>query len=148
MKVEGKVVLITGANRGIGRALVEEALRRGAKRVYAATRQPFTHADGRVTPMTLDVTNAAHIQAAIEKVEGLNILINNAGVDLHEDLSERANLERHLAVNLFGTYSVSQAFLPVVARSQGAVINVLSLRPWQAFRSRPPTRSLRPQHFR
>src|SRR5205807_2776285 len=66
-------------------------------------------------------------QDAVKKVEALDILINNAGVDLHEDLSERANLERHLAVNLFGTYGVSQAFLPLLARSQGAVVNVLSL---------------------
>src|SRR6266699_1735836 len=107
MNIENKTILITGANRGIGRALVEEALKRGAKRVYAATRQPFTHFDGRVTPLTLDVTNA--------------------GVDLHNDLSDRANLERHLAVNLFGTYGVSQAFLPLMARSHGAMVNVLSL---------------------
>src|SRR5256885_1133771 len=127
MNIENKTILITGANRGIGRALVEEALKRGEKRVYAATRQPFTHSDGRVTQLTLDVTNAAQIQDAVKKVEALDILINNAGVDLHEDLSERANLERHLAVNLFGTYGVSQAFLPLVARSQGAVVNVLSL---------------------
>src|SRR6266536_3729118 len=58
MNIQNKAILITGANRGIGRALVEEALKRGAKRVYAATRQPFTHFDGRVTPLTLDVTNA------------------------------------------------------------------------------------------
>lgn len=127
MNIENKTVLITGANRGIGRALVEEALRRGAKQVYAATRQPFAHSDGRVTPLTLDVTNSAQIQDAFEKIGALDILINNAGVDLHEDLSERANLERHLAVNLFGTYGVSQAFLPLVARSQGAIVNVLSL---------------------
>ncbi|HET7750870.1 MAG TPA: SDR family NAD(P)-dependent oxidoreductase [Terriglobales bacterium] len=127
MNIENKVLLITGANRGIGRALVEEALRRGAKRVYAATRQPFTHSDRRVTPLTLDVTNAAQIRDAVEKVQALDILINNAGVDLHNDLSDRANLERHLAVNLFGTYGVSQAFLPLVARFQGAVVNILSL---------------------
>ena len=127
MNIENKTILITGANRGIGRALVEEALKRGAKRVHAATRQPFTHSDGRVTQLTLDVTNAAQIQDAVKKVEALDILINNAGVDLHEDLSERANLERHLAVNLFGTYAVSQAFLPLVARSHGAMVNVLSL---------------------
>ena len=127
MNIENKTILITGANRGIGRALVEEALKRGAKRVYAATRQPFTHFDGRVTPLTLDVTNAGQIQDAVEKVEALDILINNAGVDLHNDLSDRANLERHLAVNLFGTYGVSQAFLPLVARSHGAMVNVLSL---------------------
>ena len=123
MNIENKTILITGANRGIGRALVEEALKRGAKRVYAAT----THSDWRVTPLTLDVTNAGQIHDAVEKVEALDILINNAGVDLHNDLSDRANLERHLAVNLFGTYAVSQAFLPLVARSHGAMVTVLSL---------------------
>ena len=127
MNIENKTLLITGANRGIGRALAEEALRRGAKRVYAATRQPFAHSDGRVTPLTLDVTDATQIQTAVRKVESLDLLLNNAGVDLHNDLGDRANLERHLAVNLFGTYGVSQAFLPVVARSRGAVVNVLSL---------------------
>jgi NAD(P)-dependent dehydrogenase (short-subunit alcohol dehydrogenase family) len=100
MNIENKTILITGANRGIGRALVEEALKRGAKRVYAGARQPFTHADGRVTPLTLDVTNAGQIQDAVEKVGALDILINNAGVDLHNDLSDRANLERHLASTL------------------------------------------------
>jgi len=118
---------VTGANRGIGRALVEEALRRGAKRVYAGTRQPLTHSDQRVTPLTLDVTNAAQIQAAVEKVESLDILINNAGVDLYGDVSDRAILERHLAVNLFGTHGVTHAFLPLLTRSRGAIVNVLSL---------------------
>src|SRR6266436_4508672 len=80
--IEGRVVLVTGANRGIGQALVEEALRRGAKRLYAGTRQPLAHRDPRVTPLTLDVTNAAQIQAAVEKVESLDILINNAGLAL------------------------------------------------------------------
>jgi len=81
---------VTGANRGIGQALVEEALRRGAKRVYAGTRAPFTHFDGRVTPLTLDVTNAEQIQGAVERVESLDILINNAGLALFDDLSDRA----------------------------------------------------------
>src|SRR5438067_11818593 len=82
MEIKDKTVLVTGANRGIGRALVEEALRRGARRVYAATRQPFTHSDDRVRPLTLDVTDAAQIQAAVEKVECLDVLINNAGIAL------------------------------------------------------------------
>ena len=127
MTVAGRTVLVTGANRGIGQALVEEALRRGAKRVYAGTRQPLTHFDERVTPLTLDVTNAAQIQAAVENVESLDILINNAGVDLYGDASDRAILERHLAVNLFGTHGVTHAFLPLLTRSRGAIVNVLSL---------------------
>jgi NAD(P)-dependent dehydrogenase (short-subunit alcohol dehydrogenase family) len=124
--IADKAVLVTGANRGIGQALVEEALRRGAKRVYAGTRQPLTHLDGRVTPLTLDVTNAAQTQAAVERVESLDILINNAGLAFYDDLSDRAALERHLAVNLFGTHGVTQAFLPLLTRSRGAIVNVLS----------------------
>ena len=71
MTIADRAVLVTGANRGIGQALVEEALRRGAKRVYAGTRQPLAHLDGRVTPLTLDVTNAAQTQGAVERVESL-----------------------------------------------------------------------------
>jgi NAD(P)-dependent dehydrogenase (short-subunit alcohol dehydrogenase family) len=127
MNIENKTVLITGANRGIGRALVEEALRRGAKRVYAAARQAFAHSDGRVTPLTLDVTNTAQIQGAVEKVESLDLLINNAGLALYDDLSDRAALEQSLAVNLYGPYEVTQASLPLLTRTRGAIVNVLSL---------------------
>jgi NAD(P)-dependent dehydrogenase (short-subunit alcohol dehydrogenase family) len=127
MTIKDKAVLVTGANRGIGQALVEEALRRGAKRVYAGTRQPLAHLDGRVTPLALDVTNAAQIQAAVERVESLDILINNAGVALFDDLSDRAALEQSLAINLYGPYGVTQAFLPLLTRSRGAIVNVLSL---------------------
>jgi NAD(P)-dependent dehydrogenase (short-subunit alcohol dehydrogenase family) len=127
MTIADRAILVTGANRGVGRALVEEALRSGAKRVYAGTRQPLAHPDGRVTSLPLDVTNAAQTQAAVERVESLDMLINNAGVDLHGDLSDRAALERHLAVNLFGTYGVTQAFLPLLTRSRGAIVNVLSV---------------------
>jgi NAD(P)-dependent dehydrogenase (short-subunit alcohol dehydrogenase family) len=126
MTIEGKTVLVTGANRGIGQALVEEALMRGAIRVYAGTRQPLTHADERVSPVTLDVTSAAQIQAAVERVDSLDLLINNAGISLNVDL-DRAVLEQHLAVNLFGTYDVTQAFLPLLTDSRGAIVNVLSL---------------------
>jgi NAD(P)-dependent dehydrogenase (short-subunit alcohol dehydrogenase family) len=127
MTLADRTVLVTGANRGIGQAVVEEALRRGAKRVYAGTRQPLAHADPRVTPLTLDVTDPAQIQAAVEGVESLDILINNAGVSLPDDLSDRAALEAHLAVNLFGTYGVTHAFLPLLTRSRGAIVNVVSL---------------------
>jgi NAD(P)-dependent dehydrogenase (short-subunit alcohol dehydrogenase family) len=127
MTFADKTVLVTGANRGIGQALVQEALNRGAKRVYAGTRQPLTHPDPRVTPLTLDVTNQAQIQAAAEKVEALDILINNAGIWLYDDLSDRGMLEEHLAVNLFGPWAVTQAFLPLLTRSQGAIVNNVSL---------------------
>jgi NAD(P)-dependent dehydrogenase (short-subunit alcohol dehydrogenase family) len=127
MSIADKTVLVTGANRGIGRALVEEALRRGAKRVYAGTRQPLTHPDRRVTPLTLDVTNPAQIQAAADQVDALDLLINNAGVFLYDDLSDRAALEHHLAVNLFGTYGVTRAFLPLLTRSRGAIVNNVSI---------------------
>jgi NAD(P)-dependent dehydrogenase (short-subunit alcohol dehydrogenase family) len=100
---------------------------RGAKRVYAGTRQPLVHPDGRVTTLTLDVTNAAQIRAAVERVGSLDILINNAGVDLYGDIFDRARLEQHLAVNLFGTHGVTQAFLPLLTRSRGGIVNVLSL---------------------
>jgi NAD(P)-dependent dehydrogenase (short-subunit alcohol dehydrogenase family) len=127
MNLKDKTVVVTGANRGIGQALVEEALRRAAKRVYAGTRQPLVHLDRRVTPLIMDVTNAAQIEGAVERVESLDILINNAGLALYDDLSDRAALERHLAVNLFGTYGVTQAFLPLLTRSRGAIVNVLSV---------------------
>src|SRR5271170_161830 len=98
MTIADKAVLVTGANRGIGRALVEEALKRGAKRVYAATRQPVAHSDKRVTPLTLDVTNAEQMQRAVEKVGSLDILINNAGIAIYDDLSDPDVIQQHFAV--------------------------------------------------
>jgi NAD(P)-dependent dehydrogenase (short-subunit alcohol dehydrogenase family) len=127
MRIADKAVLVTGANRGLGHSLVEEALRRGAKRVYAATRQPFTHPDDRVTPLIMDVTDPAQIEAAAERVESLDLLINNAGVSVADDLNDRVALERHLAVNLFGTWGVTRAFLPALTKSRGRIVNVVSL---------------------
>jgi NAD(P)-dependent dehydrogenase (short-subunit alcohol dehydrogenase family) len=127
MTIADKAVLVTGANRGIGQALVEEALSRGAKRVYAGTRRPLAHSDGRVTPLILDVTNAAHINGAVERVESLDVLINNAGIALYDDLSNLDAIGQHLAVNLFGMFNVTRAFLPLLKRSKGAIVNNLSL---------------------
>ena len=127
MTIADRAVLVTGANRGIGQALVEEALRRGAKRVYAGTRQPLAHIDGRLRSLTLDVTNAEQIQAAVQRVESLDVLINNAGIALYDNLTNLDTIGQHFAVNLFGMFNVTRAFLPLLKRSRGAIVNNLSL---------------------
>lgn len=127
MEIKDKVILITGANRGIGRALVTEALNRGAKKIYAGTRVALTHPDSRVVPLTLDVTNAAHISKAVAAIKELDILINNAGVAYYDDLSDSTTLDKHLAVNLHGPQKTTQAFLPLLKKSGGAIVNVLSI---------------------
>ncbi|NEB04184.1 SDR family NAD(P)-dependent oxidoreductase [Streptomyces sp. SID13726] len=131
-KIADATVLVTGANRGIGQALVEEALRRGAKRVYAGTRRPIAHEDERVRPLVLDVTDPVQIRAAAEEVASLDVLVNNAGIGLADDLSDRGLLEQHLAVNLFGTYDVTQVFLPMLTLSRGAIVNIASMAAWAA----------------
>jgi NAD(P)-dependent dehydrogenase (short-subunit alcohol dehydrogenase family) len=125
--IEDKAVLVTGANRGLGQALVEEALRRGAKRVYAASRQAVVVEDVRVTPLKLDVTDPGQIKEAVQRVESLDVLINNAGVSVPDDLSDRSAFEAHLAVNLYGTLDVTRAFVPSLTHSRGAVVNIVSL---------------------
>ena len=127
MTMTNKTVLITGANRGIGRALLDEALRRGAKRVYAGTRTTLHHPDTRVTPLTLDVTSNAQIQQAVAEVDALDVLVNNAGVAIYDDLSNLDVIEQHLAVNFLGMLKVTHAFLPLLRRSKGAIVNNLSL---------------------
>ncbi|OLE26968.1 MAG: short-chain dehydrogenase [Catenulispora sp. 13_1_20CM_3_70_7] len=126
MSVEGKSVLITGANRGIGRALTQEALQRGAAVVYAATRKHFTHADARVRPVTIDLADADGIRTAAKDIEELDVLVNNAGIAAYDDLSDPAVLRRQLAINLFGPLEVTNAFLPALTRSQGAVVTISS----------------------
>jgi NAD(P)-dependent dehydrogenase (short-subunit alcohol dehydrogenase family) len=126
--VANKTVLITGANRGIGRALVNEALRRGAKAVFAGTRRtPLDTVDDRVTALTLDVTNVSQIQRAIEAVDALDVLINNAGIAIYDDLTNLDVVEQHLRVNLLGMLRVTCAFVPLLKRSHGAIVNNLSL---------------------
>jgi NAD(P)-dependent dehydrogenase (short-subunit alcohol dehydrogenase family) len=127
MTMKDKTVLVTGANRGIGQALAAAALARGARRVFAGTRQSLPYRDDRVIPLSLDITSAAQIQAAAGQVDSLDMLINNAGIALPDDLTDPAALERHLAVNLFGTHAVTQAFLPAVTRARGAIVNILSV---------------------
>jgi NAD(P)-dependent dehydrogenase (short-subunit alcohol dehydrogenase family) len=127
MNIASKTVLITGANRGIGRALVDEALKRGARRVYAAARSPFQVDDRRGTPLVLDVTDRVQIDQAAAAVESLDVLVNNAGVADFDNLSEADAIGRHLAVNLLGPFNVTRAFLPHLTRAKGAIVNNLSL---------------------
>jgi NAD(P)-dependent dehydrogenase (short-subunit alcohol dehydrogenase family) len=127
MNITEKTVLITGANRGIGAALVKEAINRGAKRVFAGTRGALPKTDQRVTALTLDVTNASQIQRAVDEVAALDVLINNAGIGISDDLNDLDAIQKHLDVNLMGPLKVTQAFLPLLTRSKGAIVNILSV---------------------
>jgi NAD(P)-dependent dehydrogenase (short-subunit alcohol dehydrogenase family) len=127
MMIAGKTLLVTGANRGIGQALVEEALSRGAARVYAGARRPYAHPDPRVTTVPLDITDQAQVMAAAVVADPLDILVNNAGTFAFDDLSDAGALEQHLAVNLFGTHRVIQAFLPSLVAAGGTIVNNVSI---------------------
>ena len=91
------------------------------------SRQPFVHPDERVTPVIMDVTDRAQIQRAVESVESLDILINNAGVSLPDDLSSRAAFEQHFDVNVYGPLMVTQALLGSLTQSSGRIVNVVSI---------------------
>lgn len=127
MNIAEKTVLITGANRGLGQALVREALHRGAKRVFAGTRNTLSNANPRVATLTLDVTNDSHIQRAVDEVTSLDVLVNNAGVEIWDDLTDLQIVQRHLDVNVLGLLKVTQAFLPLLIRSKGHIVNILSI---------------------
>jgi NAD(P)-dependent dehydrogenase (short-subunit alcohol dehydrogenase family) len=127
MQIEGSTILVTGANRGIGRALVDAALERDAARVYIGTRRPFEPSEPRVVPLQIDVTDAQQVAAAAAQIDQLDILINNAGIAQYDDLSDPSALEAHLAVNLFGTHRVTQAFLRALERAGGTLVNNVSM---------------------
>lgn len=128
MNIANKTLLVTGTSRGLGRALVHEALRRGAKRIYAGTRDgALEHTDTRVVPLKLDVTDLSQIKQAAEEVDTLDVLINNAGIALFDDLRNVDVIEQHLDVNFLGMFRMVSAFLPLLKRSNGAIVNNLSL---------------------
>lgn len=136
MKIQNEVVLVTGSNRGLGKALVAEALARGAKRVYAAARDTAKLADaverseGRVRALRLDLGDARSIAAAAEAATDVSVLVNNAGVLGAYNIlaTPRADLEADAAINYFGTLDVTRAFLPALERARVAsIVNVLSV---------------------
>lgn len=135
MDIKGSIALVTGANRGLGRAFAQRLLEGGADRVYAAARRPEAVDLPGVEPLPLDVTDAGQISAAAERAADVTLLINNAGVStgvrlLDGDLGElRTELETHL----FGPLQLTRALAPSLARNGGgAVLNVLSAMSWFA----------------
>ncbi|KAA9104748.1 SDR family oxidoreductase [Microbacterium rhizomatis] len=134
--LSGAVVLITGANGGIGTQFVHEALARGAAKVYATARSPRTWADSRVVPLALDVTDPASIRAAVEAARDVTVLINNAGASpstpgilSHTDEEIRANVE----TNFLGPLFLARAFAPVLsAKRDTALIDIHSALSWFA----------------
>lgn len=126
--LEGRTVLITGANRGLGRALLEETLRRGAATVYAASRTPFPHADERVVPLTVDLRDSEGLAAAAQAVPTLDLLVNNAGLgSLGDDLTDVPLLQDHLQVNLLGPLALTNLLVPALGKARGRVVNIGSI---------------------
>ena len=122
--------LVTGANRGIGQAIVEALLARGATKVYATARNVETLTDPRVVPLKLDITNADDVAAAAAAAGDVNLLVNNGGSLEFADLlnGELSAIHADLATNYFGTLAVTRAFVPVLQRNGGgAIVNLLSL---------------------
>jgi NAD(P)-dependent dehydrogenase (short-subunit alcohol dehydrogenase family) len=135
--IEESIGLVTGANRGLGRAYVDALLAAGAKKIYAGARQPPNAADARVIPLKLDITLSEDIEAARQKCGDINILINNAGIMLKTTmLSEQSaeSMRREMNVNVFGTLAMIQAFAPILAKNGGgAIANMLSVVSWFTY---------------
>jgi NAD(P)-dependent dehydrogenase (short-subunit alcohol dehydrogenase family) len=130
MEIQGTTVLVTGANRGLGRHLVDVLLERGAAKVYAASRVPVSSGDPRVAGIALDLTNQDTISAAAAIATDATIVINNAGTASFAGPldSDPAAVRGEMAVNYDGTFDVVRAFVPVLERNGGgAIVNVLSL---------------------
>src|SRR5689334_3714338 len=133
MKIEGTIALVTGANRGLGKALVEALLEAGATKVYAAARDQRTVSarDPRVVPLTLDTTKPDQVAAAAAAAPDVTLLINNAGVAMSGNVlaTSPATIEADFRTNVHGTLAVIKAFVPVLEAASGsaAILNVLSL---------------------
>ncbi|MDO3386340.1 SDR family NAD(P)-dependent oxidoreductase [Gilvimarinus sp. SDUM040013] len=132
MNLNNKTVLVTGANRGLGQALVQELLTCGVSKVYAAARTPasITTHDARVTAVALDVTDSASIRQLANELTDLDLVINNAGVIRFGDLLNASDddFDHCFEVNLKGLWHVSQAFTAALSRGNGgAICNILSL---------------------
>jgi NAD(P)-dependent dehydrogenase (short-subunit alcohol dehydrogenase family) len=134
MKLQNATVLVTGANRGIGLAFAQAILARGARKVYAAARDPAGITVPGLTPLALDVTRPEQVAAAAQTCGDVTVLINNAGIaQFGGFLADNGleSLQAQLDVNLFGSMRMIRAFAPVLAtHGGGAVVNVLSVASW------------------
>jgi NAD(P)-dependent dehydrogenase (short-subunit alcohol dehydrogenase family) len=134
MEIKDAVVFVTGANRGLGFEFARQALRRGAKKVYAAARNPESITLPGVIPVKLDVTKPEDAARAAQLCGDVTLVINNAGIGrvggaLSPDTT--ALLREQLETNLFGVVNVSRAFAGILGRNGGgALLNVLSILSW------------------
>ena len=135
MEISGSTALVTGANRGIGRALVEELLGRGAAKVYAAARNPdrvtdLAAQDSRVVPIALDLTNHEQIAQAAEHAADVTLLVNNGGsLNVADPLTGDLDaIHTDIVTNVVGPLVATRQFVPVLERNGGgAIVNLLSL---------------------
>ena len=135
MQIKNSVALVTGANRGIGRALVDVLLERGASRVYATGRdvpslEAVAQVDSRrVRAIKLDVTSATDARAAAEQAKDVTLLIHNAAIVSLGGLADVAldDVRENMETNFFGTLNVINAFIPVIEQHQGAIVNMLTM---------------------
>jgi len=130
MKLANATVLVTGANRGLGRALVTASLALGARRVYAGSRDlSKLSPEDRVVPLQLDIDDPRSLAAAAERAPDVTLLVNNAGVLLSGSVltSSPAQIAQEFTTNVFGTLAATRAFVPALERNKGAVLNVLSV---------------------
>lgn len=133
MQINGAHVLVTGANRGLGRQFVLSLLDRGAAKVYATARRPELVDVPGAVPLRLDVTDRASIAAAVAAAPDVDIVVNNAGISTGANLvgGDRDLIRREMDTHFFGTLDVIRAFAPQLA--DGAIVNVLSAISWLAF---------------
>jgi NAD(P)-dependent dehydrogenase (short-subunit alcohol dehydrogenase family) len=131
--LDGRIVLVTGANGGLGEQFVLQALERGAGKVYAAARTPKRWEDHRVHPLALDITDPVAVARAVAAAPDVNLLINNAAIAPAGDSisGPEDELRRIFETNFFGTLRVANAFAPVLgAHGGGTLLNILSLASW------------------
>jgi NAD(P)-dependent dehydrogenase (short-subunit alcohol dehydrogenase family) len=137
MEITNSVALVTGANRGLGKAYTDALLAAGAAKVYAGARRPSSIADPRVVPVQLDVTQPEDVNAAAETCADINLLINNAGIMLAKPMlaaDSEAAFRAELEVNVFGVLRMVRAFAPVLAKNGGgAIANMLSVVSWFVY---------------